>query len=91
MGALFLGYGVNSNALLLYSTTNDIRVTNTTKTNNHNKFTILVKNFTEGPAIDYHYEDKKLCWTDHGQENLQCADYNGFEVKNRVITISNMN
>jgi low density lipoprotein receptor-related protein 5/6 len=86
---IFRGQSTN-NPLLLYSTTKDIRITNTTR-NNNNKFpsTILVQNFTEGPAIDYHYEQKKICWTDHGLESIQCAEFDGLETKNKVEVITN--
>ncbi|XP_044256052.1 low-density lipoprotein receptor-related protein 6 [Tribolium madens] len=78
-----------NNPLLLYSTTKDIRIANTTR-NSNNKITttLLVKNFTEGPAIDYHYEEEKICWTDHGLESILCAHFNGTEVKNKVEVIS---
>lgn len=73
-----LGQHTN-NPTLIYSTNKDIRIT--TKT----KGTItLVQNFNEGPAIDYHYEQQKLCWTNHDLEAILCDDFDGVATKNKV-------
>lgn len=74
-----------SNALLLLSTSSDIRIINTTKINNKaQKPIILIPKVGEGVAIDYQYAGKKLCWTDHVRESIQCIAFDGVEVKNSV-------
>lgn len=74
-----------SNTLLLLSTSKDVRIINTTKINNKiQKPTILIPNLNDGVAIDYHYASKKLCWTDHMRESIQCIGFDGVEVKNSV-------
>ncbi|KAJ3659363.1 hypothetical protein Zmor_011053 [Zophobas morio] len=82
-------HGVQTNSpLLLYSTNKEIRLANTTR-NSNNKIvsTTLLKNFTEGPAIDYHYEQQKLCWTKHDLESIFCDDFDGVATKNTVEMI----
>lgn len=76
---------LQNNPLLLYSTKTDIRISNTT----HNRYTkikttIIVQNLTHGTSLDYHYEQKKICWTDHDQETIQCIQYNGVGAENKV-------
>lgn len=90
--SLYLLYKITGNAaapldstMLLYSTMKDIRIIRT----NHSKVKpyILVKNLTDGAALDFNYADKKICWTDHRLENIQCATFDGVEIKDKVIII----
>lgn len=71
----------------MFVTTKDIRIANSSRTNPKPKVQILVKNLTEGIALDFHYAEQKLCWTDHGLEMIQCVTYNGVEVENKVEKI----
>lgn len=70
---------------LLFVTTKDIRLANTSRNSPKPKVQILVKNLTEGIALDFNYAAQKLCWTDHGLEMIQCVTYNGVEVENKVF------
>ncbi|XP_017772684.1 PREDICTED: low-density lipoprotein receptor-related protein 6 [Nicrophorus vespilloides] len=74
-----------SSTLLLYSTTTDIRIVNITKP----KFkpTILIKNLTDGAALDFHYGNKKICWTDHGLESIQCVGFNSTAIDDNIDII----
>lgn len=69
---------------LIFVTTKDIRLANSTKGSPKPKVQILVKNLTDGIALDFNYAAKKLCWTDHGLEMIQCVTYNGVDVENKV-------
>lgn len=90
MTHFFLGILPTNTPLLLYSTAKDIRIANSTKINNKFVYTILIRNFTEGPAVDFHWEQKKICWADHGKENIQCTFYDGGEInQNKTEIISN--
>lgn len=72
--------------MLLHSTRKDIRIINTTRINNKlQKPIILIRNITDGAAVDFHFAKKKLCWTDHGFESIQCVHFNGVEVENKAI------
>lgn len=80
----FLG-NLSENTLLLHSTQRDIRIINVTRTTNKVKNIVLVRNLTDGTAVDFHYEEKKICWTDHALESIQCVTYNGgLQVENKV-------
>lgn len=76
------------NPVLLHSTRKDIRIINTTRINNKlQKPIILIRNITDGAAVDFHFTKKKLCWTDHGLESIQCVHFNGVEVENKVSAV----
>ncbi|GJQ65548.1 hypothetical protein Trydic_g7648 [Trypoxylus dichotomus] len=68
--------------LLIYSTTADIRITPTDKVQQ----TVLM-NVSENTMIDFHYQLQKLCWCDHNDETLQCADFDGNKTGNRDVII----
>ncbi|KAK4886602.1 hypothetical protein RN001_002873 [Aquatica leii] len=81
------GDALQANApLLLYSTTKDIRLARTNNTKI--KPQILVRNMTDGAALDFNYAKKQICWTDHGLESIQCANYNGIEIFNKIKIVS---
>lgn len=72
--------------LLLYSTDADIRILNATircnqsdqmplKTKSDIRPYILVKNVSECAAIDFHYENRKLFWTDQTSGSIQSVNY----------------
>lgn len=78
-----------TNTLLLHSTQRDIRIINITGPNNKVKNTILMRNLTDGTAVDFHYAEKKICWTDHALESIQCVTYSGgMQVENKTEVIS---
>ncbi|XP_025837382.1 low-density lipoprotein receptor-related protein 6 [Agrilus planipennis] len=78
--------------LLLYSTKKDIRIANSAKTNNTKiKPVVLIRNLTDGAALDFHYADKKICWTDHNLESIQCATYDGVETKDKIEIVTSGN
>lgn len=78
-----------TNTLLLHSTQRDIRIINITSPNNKVKNTILIRNLTDGTAVDFHYNNKKICWTDHALESIQCVTYTGgLQVENKTEVVS---
>mgnify|MGYP006989418791 CR=1 FL=1 len=68
--------------LLTYITSKDIRIVNVTK--NNAKDTIIIRDLTEGAALDFCYKAGLICWTDHMLEVIQCANYNGTHATNKV-------
>ncbi|KAJ8981147.1 hypothetical protein NQ317_013812, partial [Molorchus minor] len=84
---LFLGNVFQNNPLLLlFSTTKDIRVVNSTTRGNNFKLKpiIVVKNYSYIAAIDFHFEKKKVFWVDHESEGVFGIDYDGVVAKNKV-------
>lgn len=85
----FLGYGVQNSSLLLYATTVDIRFINIT--GNETKSHVLYANNKDRDreiTFDYHYAKKKICWTNHSYECIQCDGFDGYKFENKVRTYS---
>ncbi|CAH0560791.1 unnamed protein product [Brassicogethes aeneus] len=84
----YQGYVNQSGPMLLYSAMVDIRMTNTTKgSNNKIKTTVIVKNYSQYiSAIDFHFEQKKVCFADHGIESIVCTTYTGNDNENKTYT-----
>ncbi|XP_022921032.1 low-density lipoprotein receptor-related protein 6 [Onthophagus taurus] len=78
------------NPILLYTTTSDVRVADTSsslkQSKNKGKTNVLIPNVSDG-MLDFNYGLKKLCWSNSHDETIQCGDFNGFEVKNREVVI----
>ncbi|XP_018572633.1 low-density lipoprotein receptor-related protein 6 isoform X2 [Anoplophora glabripennis] len=79
-----------NNPLLLYSTTKDIRLVNSSARGSSYKLKpiIIVKNYSYIAAIDYHFENKKIFWADHELETIYSIDYDGVAAKNKVEIVS---
>lgn len=94
-----LNYAVHSPStnhpvLLLYSTTKDIRIINSTfpknRENQKLKAPIIIKNYTYISAIDFHYEQQKICWADHEIESIQCCHFNGSVADNKTEIVNEL-
>lgn len=78
-----LGHEVQNSSLLLYSTTVDIRYINITS--NEKKSHLLYANNKDEIMFDFHYAEKKICWTNHSYECIQCDGFDGYKFENKVI------
>ncbi|XP_041973077.1 low-density lipoprotein receptor-related protein 6 [Aricia agestis] len=66
------GHNAN-NPVLLYSTTYDIRLANTSKLP---RIDTVIKGLEQGSAVEFLYRKKLICWSDQNAELIQCAKYN---------------
>ncbi|XP_003704485.2 low-density lipoprotein receptor-related protein 6 [Megachile rotundata] len=70
---------------LLFVTQKDIRMANASRTN---KVTTIVKDLSEGAAIDFYFEHELVCWSDSGLEIIQCVQTNGTHMGERTIVVN---
>lgn len=68
--------GQQSPASLLFTTYNDIRLANVYQQNSPPSIEVLVKDLSEGSALDFFYEKQLVCWTDQGLETIECMKLN---------------
>lgn len=83
-----LGHEVQNSSLLLYATTVDIRFINIT--GNEKKSHLLYANNKDRDkeiTFDFHYAKKKICWTNHSYECIQCDGFDGYKFENKVCFI----
>ncbi|KAL1489546.1 hypothetical protein ABEB36_013499 [Hypothenemus hampei] len=75
---------------LLYSTTKEIRIITSTFSNKNQKIkpTAIIKNYTYISPIDFHYDQKKICWADHELESIQCCVLNGLNAENKTVIMT---
>ncbi|CAH1173635.1 unnamed protein product [Phaedon cochleariae] len=81
---------VTNTPLLLYSTTEDIRLVNSSREYSRGKSVTLVKNYTFIAAIDFHYDLGKVFWVDHENETIFGIDYKDGTVKNKVEIVNDV-
>ncbi|KAL3265566.1 hypothetical protein HHI36_009771 [Cryptolaemus montrouzieri] len=78
------GYMWQGQDLLLYSTDKEINILNTSRIGGARMRSMnVVKNLTQAVAVAYNYDQKKICWSDHALENIQCINYPGSEAPNK--------
>lgn len=70
---------------LLFATDTDIRMANISRAN---KVTTIVKDLSEGTALDFYYERGLVCWSDSGDEVIQCVRVNGNYEKMTIVKSS---
>ncbi|XP_050299730.1 low-density lipoprotein receptor-related protein 6 [Anthonomus grandis grandis] len=75
---------------ILFSTTKEIKVITSTFSGKNQKVkaTTIIKNFTYIPSIDFHFEQKKICWADHDLEEIQCCHYDQGVVENKTEIVN---
>lgn len=84
----YVGHEVQNSSLLLYATTVDIRFINIT--GNEKKSHLLYANNKDRDreiTFDFHYAKKKICWTNHLYECIQCDGFDGYKFENKVSSI----
>ncbi|XP_033324031.1 low-density lipoprotein receptor-related protein 6 [Megalopta genalis] len=75
----------NGSPTLLFVTQKDIRMANTSRTN---KITTIIKDLSEGAALDFYFEQELVCWSDSGLEIIQCVQTNGTHPGERMIVVN---
>ncbi|KAG7206637.1 hypothetical protein KM043_000315 [Ampulex compressa] len=70
---------------LLFATHKDIRMANVSRSN---KVTTIVKDLSEGAALDFYYERNLVCWSDSGLEMIQCVHSNGTYTGERTTVVN---
>ncbi|XP_029038470.2 low-density lipoprotein receptor-related protein 6 isoform X1 [Osmia bicornis bicornis] len=70
---------------LLFVTQKDIKMANASRTN---KVTTIIKDLSEGAAIDFYFEHDLVCWSDSGLEIIQCVQTNGTHMGERTIVVN---
>lgn len=70
---------------LLFATHKDIRVANVSRSN---KVTTIIKELSEGAALDFYYERSLVCWSDSGLEVIQCVRLNGTQSVERTTVVN---
>ncbi|XP_057340651.1 low-density lipoprotein receptor-related protein 6 [Microplitis mediator] len=71
--------------LLLFATRKDIRVANVSRSN---KVGLIVKDLTQGAALDFFWERRLVCWSDSELEIIQCVKTNGSTPGERFTVIN---
>jgi len=71
--------------VVVFATHKDIRMTNVSR---NNKFSIIVKDLSEGAALDFYYEQGLICWSDSNLEIIQCVQYNGTHTGERKLLVN---
>ncbi|XP_011154181.1 low-density lipoprotein receptor-related protein 6 isoform X2 [Harpegnathos saltator] len=71
--------------VLLFATNKDIRMTNVSRSN---KVNVIVKDLSEGAALDFYYERGLICWSDSGLEMIQCIRANGTHTGERMTVVN---
>lgn len=83
---MFKGHEEQNNSLLLYTTAANIRFINLS--GSEKKSHLLYSNNKDGNreiTFDFHYAKKKICWTNHSYECIQCDGFNGYKFENNVL------
>ncbi|XP_076640079.1 low-density lipoprotein receptor-related protein 6 isoform X1 [Colletes latitarsis] len=75
----------NGSPTLLFVTQKNIRMANTSRTN---KVTTIIKDLSEGAALDFYFEHELVCWSDSGLEIIQCIQTNGTHTGERTIIVN---
>lgn len=70
---------------LLFVTQKDIRMANASRTN---KVATIIKDLSEGAALDFYFERELVCWSDSGLEIIQCARTNGTHTGERTVVVN---
>ncbi|KOB75177.1 Low-density lipoprotein receptor-related protein 6 [Operophtera brumata] len=78
-------YSLPSNPILLYSTTSDIRVSNTSRIS---KVNTVVNSLEQGAAVDFLHRKQLICWSDQTAELIQCMNYNDTHIGEKVTIVS---
>ncbi|XP_072942283.1 low-density lipoprotein receptor-related protein 6 [Epargyreus clarus] len=78
-------YSTTNNPVLLYSTSTDIRIANTSKLG---KVNAIIKGLEQGSAVDFLYRKNLICWSDQTAELIQCMEYNNTHTgdKQRIVS-----
>ncbi|XP_012280055.1 low-density lipoprotein receptor-related protein 6 [Orussus abietinus] len=75
----------NASPTLLFATHKDIRVTNVSRSN---KATTIVRDLSEGAALDFYYERSLVCWSDSVLEVIQCVRSNATYTGERMTVVN---
>ncbi|XP_012250592.2 low-density lipoprotein receptor-related protein 6 [Athalia rosae] len=70
---------------LLFATSKDIRVANVSRAN---KVSTLVKDLSEGAALDFYWERSLVCWSDSGLETIQCVASNSTHTGEKTTVVN---
>ncbi|XP_047359021.1 low-density lipoprotein receptor-related protein 6 [Vespa velutina] len=70
---------------LLFATHKDIRMANVSRAN---KVYTIVKDLSEGAALDFYYERGLVCWSDSGLEMIQCVPSNGTYTGEKMTVVN---
>lgn len=71
--------------ILLFATHKDIRMANVSRSN---KVNIIVKDLSEGVALDFYHERGLVCWSDSSLEMIQCIRSNGTHAGERMTVVN---
>lgn len=82
---MFLLKNVSASPTLLFATHKDIRVANVSR---GNKVATLVKDLSQGAALDFYWERRLVCWSDSGLEMIQCVHTNGTHAGERMTVVN---
>lgn len=85
MNLKILVLSVSGSPTLLFATHKDIRVANVSR---GNKVATLVKDLSQGAALDFYWERRLVCWSDSGSEMIQCVHTNGTHVGERMTVVN---
>lgn len=53
-----------------------------------NKVATIIKDLSEGAALDFYFEHELVCWSDSGLEIIQCIQTNGTHTGERTIIVN---
>ncbi|KAK0099194.1 hypothetical protein PV326_000031 [Microctonus aethiopoides] len=70
---------------LLFATHKDIRVANISR---GNKAITIVKDLSQGTALDFFWDRRLVCWSDSGVEKIQCIKTNGTHTGEKITVVN---
>lgn len=71
--------------MVIFATHKDIRMANVSR---NNKVSVVVKDLSEGAALDFYYERELICWSDSGLEMIQCSFFNGTYTGEKITVVN---